>query len=123
MKDTFLYDFRTGEFVMSGGSPMTATGRDALRVWIEKCLRTPYARYQIYRNKLYGANIEDLVIGKSYGYGFTAAELKREIESALLRNPDITAVTAVELTNAKDKLRIDITLETVYGEEVYTYDA
>lgn len=123
MNDTFKYDFSAGDFVLENGTPVVISGRDALKAWIEKCLRTPLNRYLIYKNKTYGANIEDLVIGNSYGAGFTAAELKREIENALLQNSDITAVTACDISRSGDLLNIDIVLDTVYGKEVYSYDS
>lgn len=123
MKNTLKFDFKQGEFVMENGDAVTVSGLDALRMWTEKCLRTQFGRYRLYKDNPYGANIEDLVIGRAYGSGFTAAELKREIETALLRNEDITAVTGIELSRERDTLSVDISLETVYGEESYTYDA
>ena len=75
MKDTFLYDFKTCDFVMEDGDPVTASGVDALKVWIEKILRTQLNRYEIYTDTGYGANIEDLVIGKGYSTAFVQSEL------------------------------------------------
>lgn len=122
MKDTFLYDFKACDFVMEDGDPVTASGIDALKVWIEKILRTQLNRYEIYTDTGYGANIEDLVIGKGYSTAFVQSELKREIETALLRNEDITDVKSISLSREKDLLTIEIALETVYGEETYIYD-
>lgn len=124
MKRTFQFDFKAGEFVMKNGVPIEVNGQEALKLWIEKCLRTQLGRYKIYENKIYGANIEDLVIGTTYGAGFTSAELKREIENALMQNEDIKGVTAISLNRTKDVLSVDITVTTAYGEGVkYTYDA
>ena len=50
------------------------------------------------------------------------SELKREIETALLRNEDITEVKSISLSRVKDLLTVEIALETVYGEETYIYD-
>lgn len=122
MSVTFKYDFKNGDFVLSNGSPQKAEGKEALQVWIEKCLRTPANRYLIYKNQTYGANIEDLTIGKSYGRGFVESELKREIKNSLLLNDEITDVTDVKVSRERDKLYIDISIDTIYGTEVYTYD-
>lgn len=123
MDKTFQYDFKTGDFVMENGSPKELEGTQALKAWIEKCLRTPLNRYLLYKNYTYGAYIEDLVIGNTYGQGFTDAELRREIENALLQNSDIKAVTNISISREHSKMYIDIKLQTTYGEEEYTYDA
>lgn len=122
MKDTFLYDFKACDFVIEGGDAVTVTGVDALKVWIEKILRTQLNRYEIYTDTGYGANIEDLVVGKGYSTAFVQSELKREIETALLRNDDIENVNSIVLSREKDLLTVEIALETVYGEETYIYD-
>ena len=122
MKDTFLYDFKDCDFVMEDGDPIKVSGIKALKVWITKILHTQLNRYQIYAGTSYGANIEDLVIGKGYSTAFIQSELKREIETALLQNEDIEYVSDFVLTREKDKLDISFTVGTVYGEETYIYD-
>lgn len=123
MKDTFKYDFRSGDFVIKNGNPITVSGIDALKVWIEKILRTPLGRYKIYRGTQYGAGIEDLTIGKTYGMAFTNSELKREIEAALLQNADILSVRNITIEHGNYRvLDIKITLKTIYGEVDYIYD-
>lgn len=122
MKDTFLYDFKVCNFVMEDGNPIKVSGIEALKVWITKILHTQLNRYQIYAGTSYGANIEDLVIGKGYSTAFIQSELRREIETALLQNEDIEYVSDFVLTREKDKLDISFTVGTVYGEETYIYD-
>ena len=122
MKDTFLYDFKDCDFVMEDGDPRKVAGIKALKVWITKILHTQLNRYQIYAGTSYGANIEDLVIGKGYSTAFIQSELRREIETALLQNEDIEYVLDFVLTRDKDKLDISFTVGTVYGEETYVYD-
>lgn len=124
MKKTFDFDFEVGEFVMKNGSPVALSGIDALKLWIRKCIRTQLNRYSIYKGKQYGANIEDLVIGKSYGIDFVESELRREIETALLQNEDIKSMSSFSVKRAGSTLNISFTLITVYGKvsEVYTYD-
>lgn len=124
MKKTFDFDFKSGEFRMKNGNPVVLSGIDALKLWIQKCIRTQLNRYSIYKGRQYGANIEDLVIGKSYNFDFAESELRREIETALLQNEDIQSMSSFSVKRTGSTLNISLTLITVYGKvsEVYTYD-
>ena len=51
MKKTFDFDFRNGEFNMKNGNPVVLEGVDALKMWIQKCIRTQLNRYSIYKGK------------------------------------------------------------------------
>ena len=84
---------------MKNGNPVVLTGIDALKLWIEKTIRTQLNRYSIYKGRQYGANIEDLVIGKTYGIDFAESELRREIEIALLKNEDIHNMDSFSAVN------------------------
>lgn len=123
MKNTFDFDFKTGEFVTdSSGEPIVIAGIDALKKWIEKILRTQLDRYPIYRNTSYGANIEDLAIGKVYEAGFAESELRREIEAALLQREDIQSINNFAVIRSGGVLKITFTVLTVYGTEVIDYE-
>ena len=124
MKKTFDFDFDKGDFRLKNGSPAVLTGIDALKLWIQKAINTQFGRYSIYKGKQYGANIEDLIIGKSCDLDFVKSELRREIETTLLRHDDITGMIGFDVTREASVMRISFTLTTVYGTvgEVYTYD-
>lgn len=115
MKNTYNFDFKQGEFILNNGSVSVLTGIDALRLWIDKTLHTQTGRYSIYSSKNYGANIEDLIIGKSYGFDFIASELKREIETALLQHEDILSINNFTVQKSGTVLEVSFTLKTVYG--------
>lgn len=115
MKNTYNFDFKQGEFVMSGDTITVITGIDALRLWIDKTLHTQTGRYSIYSGKNYGANVEDLIIGKSYGFDFIASELKREIETALLQHEDILSINNFTVQKNGTVLDVTFTLKTIYG--------
>ncbi len=125
MKKTFDFDFKSGEFNMKNGNPVVLESVDALKMWIQKCIRTQLNRYSIYKGKQYGANIEDLVIGHSYGNGFAESELRREIEEALLRHENILSLGDFSVSTKRKLMEVSFTLTTTYGElsEVYVYDA
>ena len=115
MKKTFDFDFKNGDFILKNRKPAVLNGKAALQMWISKCLHTQYERYAMYAGKEYGANIEDLVIGNTYGIDFVEAELKREIETALLRHEDIYSMNEFSITREAAGLVISFSLETAYG--------
>ncbi len=106
---TYLFDFETGEFVIRDGKMVECDGVDAIKVWIEKIIRTEKNRYKIYTDTEYGCHLEDLIIGNSYTAEFVEAELKREIEDALLQNPQIQRVGGFSLVRGFNS--ITVTLE------------
>ena len=111
---SYLFDFVNGDFVVRDGKLIECDGIDAIKVWIEKILRTEKGRYPIYDNTEYGCHLEDLVIGNSYTAEFIEAELKREIEDALKQNPRITSVTNFNIT--RNTNAITVTLEVVLND-------
>ena len=112
---SYIFDFTTGDFIVRDGKIIECDGIDAIKVWIEKILRTEKGRYPIYDNTEYGCHLEDLIIGNSYTAEFIEAELKREIEDALKQNPQITSVTNFKIT--RNKNAITVTLEVVLNDE------
>ena len=124
MKNKYNFDFKQGEFVFEKGTAVVLTERNALMLWVEKAIRTQIDRYNMYSGKKYGAYIEDLVIGKSYGFDFVESEMKREIETALLRHEDILAVTGFSAVRSSSALNVTFTLKTIYGNitEEFAYD-
>ena len=112
---SYMFDFENGDFVVRDGKLIECDSIDAIKVWIEKILRTEKGRYPIYDNTEYGCHLEDLIIGNSYTAEFIEAELKREIEDALKQNPRITSVTNFNIT--RNTNAITVTLEVVLNDE------
>ena len=112
---SYLFDFENDDFVVRDGKLIECDSIDAIKVWIEKILRTEKGRYPIYDNTEYGCHLEDLIIGNSYTAEFIEAELKREIEDALKQNSRITSVTNFNLT--RNTNAITVTLEVVLNDE------
>ena len=111
---TYLFDFDKGDFVVRDGKLVECDGVEAIRVWIEKIIRTEKSRYPIYDGTEYGCHLEDLIIGNNYTVEFIEAELKREIEEAILQNPQISNVSGFQLV--RDANSITVTLEVYIGE-------
>ena len=112
---SYMFDFENGDFVVRDGKLIECDSIDAIKVWIEKILRTEKGRCPIYDNTEYGCHFEDLIIGNSYTAEFIEAELKREIEDALKQNSQITSVTNFKIT--RNKNAITVTLEVVLNDE------
>lgn len=115
---SFLFDFTAGEFVVRDGRLVVADDTTAIKVWIEKILRTEKGRYAIYEGLSYGTSIEDLIIGTNYNIAFTESELKREIEEALLRHPQISGISNFILTREVSGVTAEFTVVLDNGEIV-----
>ena len=109
---SYLFDFNKGDFVVRNGKLVECDGMDALKVWIEKILKTEKGRYRIYDGTGYGCQLEDLIIGNTYTLEFTEAELKREVEEAILKNPLVISVSNFTLTKTANALTIQIEVKT-----------
>ena len=105
---SFLFDFDTGDFVVRDGKLIECDGIEAVKVWIEKILRTEKGRFKIYDNTEYGAHLEDLIIGNSYTVAFIESELKREIEDAILQSPQIRSVSNIKITRGINSLTVEL---------------
>ena len=112
---SFLYDFSKGDFVIRDGKLVPCDSLEAIKVWIEKIIRTEKNRFPIYDGTEYGCYLEDLIIGNNYTVEFVEAELKREIEEALLQHPKITSIGSFTLH--RDKTLLSVTLEVNISDE------
>lgn len=89
---SWAFDFVQGRFMPTRTGGIVATrGRETLRFWVEKCLRTPRRAFPIYDDD-YGLEGGYDLIGGQYDPG-EAADLGQRITDALLYHPRITAVT------------------------------
>jgi len=111
---SFLFDFTTSDFVARDGKLVECDGTEAIRVWIEKILRTEKGRFKIYDDTDYGCKLEDLLIGSNYTAAFIESELKREIEDALLQNPQITGISNFTLTRGTNSITVTLEVNTTY---------
>lgn len=113
---TLKFDFSTGDFAMKNKSPVVISGKEALKQWIEKILRTQFGKYEIYDGTSYGANISDLVIGGTYNVSFQKSELEREIRLALMQNEEITQVNQIAIKNSGELITAVVDVSTIYGD-------
>ncbi|MCK9479978.1 MAG: DUF2634 domain-containing protein [Firmicutes bacterium] len=106
---SFLFDFSKGDFIIQDGKLIET---DDITVWIEKILRTEKGRFKIYEGTDYGCHLEDLIIGSNYPISFVESELKREIEDALLQNPNIRAISNFALLRTKSGITVSLEVES-----------
>ena len=110
MGKSFLFDFKTGDFVINDGRLVIPDNVTAIRVWIEKALRTEQGRFKVYEGMPYGSAISDLIIGTNYSIAFVESELKREIEAALLQHPQISGISNLVLTRETSGITAEFTV-------------
>lgn len=111
---SFLFDFKTGQFVLKNGKMVEATGIDALKIWIEKTVRTPKNRLAIYERTDYGCGVDSL-IGSNLPFDYTQEELKRETLEALLGHEDINNITDWQFVREGSQMTLSFTVDSIYG--------
>lgn len=115
LSKTPIFDFVTGEFAISNGHIRTTVGKGALKVWVEKILRTELNKHDIYKGTGYGSTIESRLIGHVYPTDYLRAEIGEHIKTTLLKNAAITNVKINNIVIDGSKLTWNITVETEYG--------
>lgn len=106
-KDRFIIDSETKNFKV-------LEGKKALEVWIYHAIKTVRYEHEIYSWD-YGTEIVNL-IGQKFTKGLTESEAFRYIKEALMINSYILDVRKNDITLEGDRLKINITVDTVYGE-------
>jgi hypothetical protein len=112
MGKSFLFDFTVGDFTTQDGKLQTIEGLNALKVWIEKVLKTEKFKFSIYDT--YGITAMELIMS-DYPQVFIQAELQREITEALLKNTEIVSVGSITFTREKRALTAEFTVNSIYG--------
>ena len=107
------WDFVHDVPIFRGGEPVVVEGKEALKVWIWRALRTPRFRYEIY-SWAYGSEFESL-LGQAYSDSIKTAEAPRYLRECLLINPYITAVRDISVTFDSARLTVKGTAVTIYG--------
>lgn len=108
------WDFERDAPIFRGGEPVVVEGKEALKVWIWRALRTPRFRYEIY-TWAYGSEFESL-LGQAYSDSVKTAEAPRYLRECLIINPYIKAVKDITVTFEAARLTVTGTAVTIYGE-------
>lgn len=108
------WDFERDAPIFRGGDPVVVEGKEALKVWIWRALRTPRFKYEIY-TWAYGSEFENL-LGQAYSDAVKTAEAPRYLRESLIINPYIKEVKDITVTFEAAKLTVKGTAVTIYGE-------
>lgn len=115
-KESFQFDFVSGEFNLVDGKLVSVSGLDAIKVWIQKIIKTEKFNFKIYSRdgqEEYGVSIRDLITGKSLDRDFLNAELKRELDQALCRNALIESTSNYRLEQVGRQLKVTFQVNLV----------
>lgn len=114
IKPSFLFDFKTGDFVMKNGKIVKVYGIESLQIWIEKTLRTELDRFKVYEGTDHGTSLEDL-IGQNYPISFFESEIQREVNESLLRHQAIESLTNFEFQKNQSRLNVKFVVNLFSG--------
>lgn len=115
---SFLFDFEKGDFVIKNGKLVEVSGNDAIKVWIEKIIRTEKFKFKIYARDdrdEYGITIQDLIVGHEYPIEYVEAEIKREVTEAILKNPNIESLSDWNIEKDNPILNISFKVNLIDG--------
>ncbi|AYD20990.1 DUF2634 domain-containing protein [Clostridioides difficile] len=108
------WDFEKDEPILEKGDFKIIEKKEALKVWIYKCIKTNRYEHEIYSLE-YGTELSEL-IGQKYTKGLTESEASRFIKKALLINPYILEVNVKSANFNRDVLSANVKVSTIYGE-------
>ncbi|WP_294064621.1 DUF2634 domain-containing protein [uncultured Fusobacterium sp.] len=108
-------DFETGEPLIKENEFIILEGKEALKVWVWKTLKTDRNRYLIH-SESYGNDLSDN-IGQIYDKIVKDALMINEIKECLLVNPYITNVYNFDITTLEEGRHpvISFYVDTIYG--------
>ena len=110
----------TQEFITNArGFVDVVYGQDAIKIWVYKCLMTARGKYMAY-DFSFGNDVEYL-LEQNIDRDLLKAEAKRLVVEALMVNEFINSVTNVEVTIKDKVLKIELTVNTDYGDIDITY--
>lgn len=107
-------DFKTGNPIIENKNFKFVEGKEALKVWIFKALKTDRFQYDIYSWD-FGSELTDLM-GKGYTQALAQSETKRYIEEALYINPYIEDIEVLETSFLDNILSARLKITSIYGD-------
>ncbi|MDO4173725.1 MAG: DUF2634 domain-containing protein [Eubacteriales bacterium] len=117
---SFMFDYQTRRFAITGGAVEECTGIDALKQWLQLLIRTSpgsAAVYEITDDTAFGVSL-DRMIGRRYlPTEFVRAELERQIREACALNPAIESVSDFKFSrHDMHTMQVAFTVHTVSDE-------
>ena len=109
----YAINFDTGELLYKNGKAIILEGKEALKVWIYKSMKTTKYRYTAYTD--FGNEFENLV-GQSYPEGLAKTLLKQTAKESLFENKFIKDISNISFEIEGAKTTIKATVITTFGE-------
>lgn len=110
---SFSFDFFKGDFNVIDGKLQEIDTIEALKLWIEKILKTD--KFKIYDNTDYGVTNFKELITSDFPFEFVKAEIERTIKEVLLKNNSIKSVENFKFERNKKLLTVSFDCSTIYG--------
>ncbi|OOM81798.1 hypothetical protein CLPUN_09820 [Clostridium puniceum] len=113
----FLFDFNLGDFIVKDGKLLELEDLEALKMWIEKILRTERFKFKVYETGErveYGISLLQFV-NSGYPQAFVQAEIQREITESLLKNIKINSLENFTFSRINRTLGVSFRVNTIYG--------
>jgi hypothetical protein len=109
------FDIDNKDFVINEkGHVDVVYGQDAIKIWVYKCLMTARGKYMAY-DFSFGNDVEYL-LEENIDKDLLKAEAKRLVVEALMTNKFINSVTNVNVEIEDKTLKIELTVNTDYGD-------
>lgn len=112
---SFSFDFFKGDFNVIDGKLQEIDTIEALKLWIEKILKTDKFKFKIYDNTNYGVTNFKELITSDFPFEFVKAEIERNIKEVLLKNNSIESVENFKFERNKKLLTVSFNCSTIYG--------
>ena len=112
---SFSFDFFKGDFNVIDGKLQEIDTIEALKLWIEKILKTDKFKFKIYDNTDYGVTNFKELITSDFPFEFVKAEIERNIKEVLLKNNSIESVENFKFERNKKLLTVSFNCSTIYG--------
>lgn len=112
---SFSFDFSTGDFNVVDGKLQEINNIEALKLWIEKVIKTTKYKFKIYDSSDYGITDLKELITSGFPLQFIQAEIEREVKETLLKNSNIKTVQNFEFERNKRLLTVKFDCYTIYG--------
>ncbi|WP_297422082.1 DUF2634 domain-containing protein [Clostridium sp.] len=111
------FDFETGDFIVKDGKVATVTRLEAVKLWIQKTLKTEKNKYKIYNTnnvEKYGVSLLEIITSKQ-PLSYIQAQVQTIVTEALIKNSDIKSVTNFVFERDKRLLNVSFDVNTIYG--------
>lgn len=115
----YAWDFQKQDFRFKNGRMFIVEGKEAVKVWLWKLLKTERFKYLIFSWN-YGNETQDL-IGQGYSKELTSSEAERYVREAIEYNLSdyVTEISDFTANFNNNELTIYFKAQTPYGEVEY----